>query len=474
MRLPRPRGLRGQLLLLLLGSLVLTHLASIALFFDERRLAVRAALGEELAGRAANVVFLIEASPPDLHEGILQAAGSPFVRFSIEAEPAVAEAGTRRARLIARQIERLLGEDRARDVRVRIDRLEDRTGPKGPSARARGAEHRHDDRDDWRERRSPRRMGPPAHGLTVAIGLEETRWLNVETVFSRPPVQWAWPSVVSLWLMALAILLVVWFAVRSIARPMRALARAADRFGRGGEAVPVPLEGPSEVRVVTEAFNTMQERIGRFVRERTEMLAALGHDLRSPLTAMRLRAELIDDEETRDRLTASIEEMQTMVEATLAYAKGIADHEAMATVDLAEIVRDVADEVAAGGGTVEIDATGPTEASVRPTALKRALRNVVENAVRYGGSAAVRLERDGGDVVLVVEDEGPGIEESALERVFEPFTRLESSRSRETGGTGLGLAIARTIVRAHGGEITLANRPEGGLRATLRLPTGVR
>jgi signal transduction histidine kinase len=200
------------------------------------------------------------------------------------------------------------------------------------------------------------------------------------------------------------------------------------------------------------------------------MLAALGHDLRSPLTAMRLRSELVDDDETRERLVATVEEMRRMVGLTLDFARGVAPREAAETLDLGALVREVAGDVAATVGPVEVEISTAVTLTARPTALERALRNIVENAVRYGGAARVRVAGDAAAATIVVDDDGPGIPDADLARVFEPFTRLEASRSRETGGVGLGLAIARTIVHAHGGEITLANRPEGGLRATLRLP----
>jgi signal transduction histidine kinase len=470
-RLPFPRGLRGQLLLLLLGSLVLTHLVSVALFFDERRLAVRAALGEEVAGRAANVVRLLEAAPADLHPAILGAAASPAVRFALAREPLVADAAGRGPRLVARRVRALLDEAAPRDVRAAVRTGGDaRAWPPHPPPFAADERKRRGER--WRPgpHRHAHGEGPAAAGLALSIALEGGGWLNVETAFRRPPVQWAWPSVVSLALMALAIVAVVWIAVRRIAGPMKALARAADRLGRGGEPVPVAETGPREVRTVTAAFNTMQARLTRFVTERTQMLAALGHDLRSPLTAMRLRSELVDDDETRERLVATVEEMRRMVGLTLDFARGVAPREAAETLDLGALVREVAGEVAATVGPVEVEISTAVTLTARPTALERALRNIVENAVRYGGAARVRVAGDAAAATIVVDDDGPGIPDADLARVFEPFTRLEASRSRETGGVGLGLAIARTIVHAHGGEITLANRPEGGLRATLRLP----
>jgi signal transduction histidine kinase len=214
----------------------------------------------------------------------------------------------------------------------------------------------------------------------------------------------------------------------------------------------------------------MQDRLTRFVADRTQLLAALGHDLRSPLTAMRVRAEMVDDDETRERLIATIEEMREMVEATLAFARGIAASEPSQTLDLTDLLSELRAELAETGEAPRLEAAPGFDVRVRPLALKRALRNVIENARRYGQDVEVALDRVGDMARIEVTDRGPGIPEAELERVFDPFIRLETSRSRETGGVGLGLSIARTIVQAHGGDLRLANRPGGGLAATLSLP----
>jgi signal transduction histidine kinase len=292
----------------------------------------------------------------------------------------------------------------------------------------------------------------------------------VATRFHRPPLQWAWASAVTFGLTASLIVAVIWFALSRLIGPLHRLAAAADRLGLGEDVAEIAPTGPEELRRLTTAFNAMQARLTRMIAEHTRMLAALGHDLRSPLTAMRVRVEMVDDDETRERLIATLDEMQEMVEATLAFARGVASSEATETVDPAKFLRALIDDIAETGGTVTLDATPGSALRLRPHALRRALRNVIDNALRYGGRAAVRLERVGGTARITVSDDGPGIPEADLERVFEPFVRLETSRSRETGGSGLGLAIARTIIHAHGGDIRLANRPEGGLTATIDLP----
>ena len=219
------------------------------------------------------------------------------------------------------------------------------------------------------------------------------------------------------------------------------------------------------------AFNDMRERLSRSVLDRTRMLAAVGHDLRTPITNMRLRAEFIDDDETRGRILSSLDEMQHMAEAALAFAREEAVVEATRMVDLNALVGTVCADQADMSRDVAYEEFGRLPYRCRPHSLTRAVRNLVENAIIHGGSARVAHERAGEEVWITIEDDGPGIPDLDMGRVFQPFVRLDESRGQETGGIGLGLAIARSIVRGHGGDIVLQNRAEGGLAATIQLPS---
>ncbi|OAN48999.1 two-component sensor histidine kinase [Magnetospirillum moscoviense] len=263
----------------------------------------------------------------------------------------------------------------------------------------------------------------------------------------------------------LAVTLAALWAVRRATRPFATFAAAAERLGLEITAPPVPETGPREVRKAAHAFNVMQGRIRRFVDDRTQMLAAISHDLRTPITRLKLRAEFIDDEDERSRLLADLDEMERMIAATLSFAKDDALREDRRPVDVAALVQGLAEDL---GGSYD----GPDRLVIeaRPTALKRAVANLIENAVKYGGTARCRLEAQIGQTVLTVADDGPGIPEAEFERVFAPFVRLEASRNRDTGGTGLGLAVARAAIRAHGGDVILSNRPEGGLTVTAQIP----
>lgn len=308
--------------------------------------------------------------------------------------------------------------------------------------------------------------------LTLSIRLAAGDWLNVRTMFHRPGPQLSPQALLPLLLMAVAVALVAWWTARRVVGPIRALAVVADRLGRGLDADPLPLAGPFEVRETTQAFNRMKVRLTRFVNERTHMLAALSHDLRSPLTAMRLRIEMLDETEDSIRLKALVEEMQAMVDATLEFARDVAKAEPAAMIDLAALLGDLVGDV--GGERARLVPSPPVPVMVRPQALKRAFRNLIDNAVRYGGVAKVTLTQEPGMAVIKIADQGPGLPEDQLESVFEPFVRLEGSRNRDTGGVGLGLAIARTIIQAHGGTIILRNLAEGGLEAVVGVPAVVR
>ena len=462
MRRLLPRTLRGQLVLVILATFILVQGVSLWLFVDERQLAVRAALGLEVAGRAANVVRLLEATPPELHNDILEAANSPLVRFSLAPEAAIDHIDHDGEGSVARRIHGLLDDATPREVRVEIHRIE-RPDPSLNREYMIGGRMQ-----DMHERMMDANLGSTE--MRLAIAMRDGSWLNVSTRFHRPPIQWPWFAAMSYALTTLLILAIVWVALSRLTGPLRRLSDAAERFGRGEEVAPLPKRGPEELHRLTGAFNEMQARISRSIAERTRLLAALGHDLRSPLTAMRVRAEMVDDEETRERLCAIIAEMQEMVESTLSFARGMVTAEETQSVDMGAWLGELVNDARALGGEVSLSAPEGVMARIKPVAMRRAMRNVIENALRYSGGADVVLSARADTLRISVRDHGPGIPEADLERVFDPFVRIETSRSKETGGTGLGLSIARTIIHAHGGEITLTNRAEGGLEVVVSLP----
>ncbi len=308
--------------------------------------------------------------------------------------------------------------------------------------------------------------------LEVSARLTDGSWVNIRVGGRRAVGFWSPHMVASTVVMVLAIVVLGLWATGWVGRPLAAFAMAADRLGRDVNAPPLPEGGPSEIHFAVTAFNRMQDRIRRFVEDRTRMLAAISHDLRSPITRMRLRAEMLEGGEPRERMLADLDEMEAMVSSSLEFARAEATDEPTQVVDLAATLGTICDNAADIGLDARFEWEGRLACTCRPTAIKRALTNLVENAARYGGRATVRAGHVGTDIEIVIEDEGPGIPEADFEKVFTPFFRLEESRNRNTGGIGLGLTVARTIVRGHGGDIRLENRPSGGLRVSVLLPQG--
>jgi len=271
-------------------------------------------------------------------------------------------------------------------------------------------------------------------------------------------------------LLVLLLVIVLYIAARNITRPLSELARAADSVGRSAGPAPQLVErGARELRDAARAFNTMQDRLHRYLDSRTRVLAAMSHDLKTPLTRLRLQVEALDNPSMQARIGRELDEMESMVREALALFRGLDDGEPASALDVDALLAQIRDEFHDMGATVTITGHALRPLTAKPQALKRCLTNLIANAVKFGTRADIHIE-DGADLVLRVRDRGPGIPEEELERVFEPFYRLESSRNRDSGGTGLGLSIARDIAQAHGGALLLANLPAGGLEATLRLP----
>ena len=271
-------------------------------------------------------------------------------------------------------------------------------------------------------------------------------------------------------LLLLLLVIVLYVAARNITRPLSDLARAADSVGRGTGALP-PLEerGALELRNAARAFNTMQDRLHRYLDSRTRVLAAMSHDLKTPLTRLRLQVEALENPPMQARIGRELDEMESMVREALSLFRGLDDGEPATAIDIEVLLAQIREEFADMGATVTVSGGALRPFTGKPQALKRCLTNLIANAIKFGTRADIRIE-DGADLLIRVRDQGPGIPEEQLERVFEPFYRLESSRNRDSGGTGLGLSIARDIAQAHGGSLRLANLPGGGLEATLRLP----
>lgn len=437
-----PRTLFMQMVVLLAVAVCGGKLGSWYVLMEDRAFAVQQMHVSDTMARIAATVRLITAAP-DTREMVLEAANSRKFRFGIGTETRIEPwMMTPESIAAAQRLQDLIGPV-ARDVRVKMLRKgEAGDGPEDVAAVA----------------------------MKVSVELSPGVWLNAATYqVINPPGYWR-AILVSTLISILVVSLVAFFISRRIARPLRALAGAAERLGRGENVEALSeCDGPQEVRRTAAAFNAMGARLRRFVTDRTRMLAAVSHDLRTPLTNLRLRVEMLDDEETRARMLDTLDELRQTAETMLALAREEASEEPRAA-DLASLVDSVCTDLAESGQPVTCAPAPKTPIICRPVALRRIVRNLVENAVAYGGVARVAVTREEGMVCVTVDDDGPGIPEEERERVFEPFVRLEKSRNRRTGGAGLGLSIARSLAHAHGGNITLHRREEGGLRAMLCLP----
>jgi signal transduction histidine kinase len=465
-----PRRAGGQLALLLILVLLVAQIITIVILAGERQGALRSASLEHVLQRVADGYTLADTTDPERQERILRALSSPTLRLSIDPAPYLTE--DRASGMTRRLAEEL--DLPVEQVRTAMEADEDDCLPDRDEHRDR---ERHDDEDDEHHEyeehrdedyhRDDRHECPPVLGVSLA--LSSGQWFNAR---ARPPApSWLWlkATLTSVGITAVLLTLTLLLAVRQILRPMNELSLAAHAFGRG-EKVRIPEKGPEDVREVTRAFNQMQEQVGRAQEDRARLLAALAHDLRTPITSMRLRVEMLPEGEDRDRLLDSLREMQHLAEATLDFIRGTTT-EQHRRYDLATLLDSLCGDLQEMGLAVHCQDSPRCVLQGQPEAVKRALRNLIENAVNYGEQAEVTLATTDTEAVVTIVDQGPGIPEAERERVFEPFYRLEQSRNRETGGAGLGLAIARTLIRGMGGEIRLGPGPDGqGLKVSVTLP----
>ncbi|KAF1044715.1 ATP-binding protein [Xylophilus sp.] len=444
-RLPQPRGMAGQLLFLLLAGFAVSHLIGVTLMSRDVG-AVHPLAWRQAAERVAQVAHGVQRLPAGVDAAaVLDAFGSPRARWRL---------GTG-----APAPHRQLDADLARDEADILAALQARLGG---SARAVAAQVDVPD-------------GDARHGrLALWVQLPDGRWLASDQALPLRR-RWWWPM--SFWFQMglVPVALIAALSARRLLRPSRTLVEAAGRVSRGERVEPLPLEGPQEMRDMIQTFNDMQARLRCFVEDRTRMLAAIGHDFRTPITSLRLRAELVEDAALRAAMVRTLDGMTAMVDETLRFARDDAADEATETVDLRQLIDAQVQEQAALGHDVHWAGDAlPLPYRCRPASVQRAFGNLLDNAVRYGRRARVRLlPAAGTSVHIEVEDDGPGIPEALVETAFASFTRLADSARGEpprAGGVVLGLAIARSCARSHGGDVHLLRPDGGGLCARIVLP----
>ena len=453
-----PRSLIGQIALVMALALLVAQAINFGLIYNERQRVSRVQAEGPAIGRFVLLAQRVASAPPEERELMLPAHA-------------------RRGRISVDQAS--IVPDGVSDDHL-LERLRESAAANGVPLRNMRATSREDvDVPPWlRERLPPdrkekmdRRLGR-LRTLILSAQLPDGRWLNARMVAPRPnPWLALRPAVATLLTYLIILAAMVWVAMR-LARPLRALTAAAEKFQGRGEAPHVAPSGPADLRRAIDAFNAMGQRVSAMLDEKDRMLGAIGHDLRTPLASLRIRAESVEPEDERAPMIATIEEMAAMLDDTLALARSGRAAETPRVVDLSALADTVVEELRALGQDVEMESGERLTAKVQPNLLRRAIRNLVENGVKYGGAArvAVRDPGSGEQIAIEVSDRGPGIAEGELARVQEPFYRVEPSRSRETGGSGLGLTLARAAAQAHGGSLLLENLPEGGFKASILLP----
>jgi signal transduction histidine kinase len=438
-RLWRADTLRRHIALTIVAAMV-ASLALNALFVQVAGIWARPPIERTgLLEQIAATSRVIEAAPANLRPQLAAAASSAMLQVSWQAQRADFDLPNDGLRLPASRVpvlRQLLGNDRKIEVF-------------SPS--------------DWPN-------GSPQAHYAAVVQLVDGSWLS----FIPPERSWGLEFGVRIAIVIalglIATLLVAWVATRQLANPLQRFTRAARRFGTDLRAPPIKLEGPDEIRQAIIAFNTMQAQIQHFIAERTHMLASISHDLRAPLTRMRLRSEFMEDLDHQGKLIRDVEEMQSMINAALAFFREDTHREQTTAFDLSELLQTIVDDYRDQQINVDFDGPAHLVYEGRPLGIKRVIVNLLENALKYAQRPVIALKCDEYSICIEVSDDGPGIPEAALEQVFDPFFRLEASRNRDTGGVGLGLSAARAIAREQGGELTLSNRHAGGLLARVELP----
>ena len=463
---PWPRSLFGRLVGVLVVGFVLAQGLSAWINWAERDRVLLEAAGMQPVQRVADIVRLFDSLDTAERDRIVRILNVPPLVVTLDRPPLTegvqGEPGVR-ARMLAAMLRAALGDERKVQVAARADSASD-PRPAGPSG------GRHAMMMGPGSGMGGRGPGPGGIRLITQVQLADGQWATFDTTLPHEATSLPARLLLTLTVLLMVVLTLSFIAVRWLSRPLRALAEAAEGLGKNIHAPPLAEEGPTEVRQAAKAFNTMQSRLVSYIDDRTRVLAAISHDLKTPLTRLRLRAEMLDDEDTRARFEKDLGEMQSMVTDALAALRGLDAPAQAVPVDLMALLESLQADNREQGRTIDIEGCAALPLTGDPLQLKRCVGNLLDNAVIYGQRAHVSVEDSPKSLTLRIRDEGPGIPEAMLERVFDPFFRLEGSRSRETGGTGLGLSIARNIARAAGGDVSIRNRPSGGLEAVLVLP----
>jgi signal transduction histidine kinase len=472
-----PRSLFSRLVIVFLVGLFIAQGISLAIVLQDRGEFLSRTSGLQSVRRIADTVVLFDTVNNLERERLVKLLSSPTMRISIAQNPAPLPIPRTTEAVESAQsvfftsiLQRSLGRDR--EIRLFVLEPTPELNSPATSLLPGGMQHRH------QASGLGTTQGPMAGryrsrltaSVIAQVQLSDGNWATFDSQLQ--PEAWSWPlrALLSMLVLLFGVVLLAIVGVRWVTRPLKNFSLAAIELGKNIDRAPLPETGPIEVVQAARALNGMQARLSRYLQDRTRILAAMSHDLKTPITRMRLRAELLDDEPARTKFIRDLSELEEMVSGTLSFMRGLETSEVIQPLDINALLESLQADAQESGHSVEIIGRATTSYECRPQAIKRCLSNLIDNAIKYGHLARVSLIQLPSSLHVVVSDEGPGVPTDELERLFDPFYRLESSRNRDYGGTGLGLTIARSIAEQHGGTLVLKNGPSTGLECHLDLP----
>ncbi len=464
-----PRSLFGRMILVLVLGLIAAQMFSAVILFREREQHILQIRVTRITQRISDAVRILESLNAEQRRGVAQLFSSNT--FSVSLGSSIAPLGESDPELrdttndFAAGLRAILGNQRTIKAQAMY-------GPDaGPGNVESGSARSDPLKSDATSLARESRFQPLT--LAAQVSLADGTLVNFRDQFPRESGRWPYGVAFDLFVRLAAVVILSLIAVRWVTQPLSSLAAAAENLGENINRPPLDESGPSEVSRAAHAFNRMQSRLANYLNDRARVLAAMSHDLQTPITRLRLRTELLDDPDLRARFAKDLDEMESMVRSTLDFMRGVETGEQFQPIDVMALLESLQADFEEIGHPVRIQGHAASTFVGKPRALKRCLNNLIENAVKYGKNATIIVQEEEARLVLKVEDEGPGIPAEEQENIFAPFYRIESSRNRDSGGTGLGLSIARSIARDHRGDIICRNLETSGLQVIVTLPRRV-
>ncbi len=458
-----PSSLIGKISLIMLAGLLFELIIALQIFSSDREQMLNLSTANNTLGRISALVNVLERTPQALHYDIIEAAQGSGLMLDLD-NTAVINQNQRQD--LSKKIQRNLASNSTYHINIK--------------SISSGHHHRSNSDNMSMNHMSTKHMSRMKSTqyktqLMGSVQLGNRYWLNFSSAIDKQSLRWSWLTILALITVAVFTISAMFLVVKRALNPIKDLATAAQKMGQERDFTPLKVAGPDEILPTINAFNNMQTNLSQFVDDRTKMLAAISHDLRTPITSMRLRLEFIEHNDDQKHLLATLANMEAMITATLNFARDDAQQEPSQTLELTSLLQTISDDYQDQGYQICLSAPQKVVSRLSPIAFRRVMENLINNSFYYGiGSEETLVElccyQKETEIVIQVLDNGVGIQEDELERVFKPFVRLDSERDTSSSSVGLGLSISRSIIQGHGGTLKLRNRDQGGLCAEIRLP----